>query len=517
MGVTTTSWDGNAHVDIKEIIRFSQFTQEYQTILPQESSCPKCIHSLQKMVQNELNQSGYTDTIEVTLLSENDKSNGTDTRGSLCTIFSLLVHVLLNKVSIDLVADIAAFAESKEFASVYALATKFIQELDVDVIGTTAYAMMMPIWLPVIGSLDDNMIKIDAKDTPCIWGNISLEDYFHIKKHKGEFHKIDYGTIYFWLWSDESFSEDIYNNVKNSFSNTYNLSKKSALTKDSDPFSNIVDYLNLKILLTWKEMFQNPGDEFLVDKFIDVMMDHGLFTALIEKEKKSFIDTFFLFEKTKHFPNEKIGLLPISNNKLWGGFVFFTHYQRSRETMENLIWALQENWHKKVCYPYLSWVDGLSDDTLKVEQFLDKNIYSSYIKKDSVMLQNCEGQKNLCNYADILENLPEGLIFDTLSGKIFINGMQATHKDLFTQSWTVEIFNVLLQHIGQNVNNTDLPSSGYSKNKNEMTGKILLPLQQLVQKHFKQKLNLKCTWSIVDFDIMIDTCSIPVYIIKRIR
>lgn len=87
----------------------------------------------------------------------------------------------------------------------------------------------------------------------------------------------------------------------------------------------------------------------------------------------------------------------------------------------------------------------------------------------------------------------EGIIFDTINKKIFINGENVTHKDLFTQSATVEIVEVLFNNKGHYIKNNALPPSSYSKNKNDMTGKIILPLQQLMEKKFKEKLELRCT------------------------
>jgi hypothetical protein len=61
-----------------------------------------------------------------------------------------------------------------------------------------------------------------------------------------------------------------------------------------------------------------------------------------------------------------------------------------------------------------------------------------------------------------------------------------------------------------------LPPSSYSKNKNDMTGKIILPLQQLMEKKFNEKLELKCSWNIVNFDLILDRGKIPILLIKKI-
>jgi len=93
----------------------------------------------------------------------------------------------------------------------------------------------------------------------------------------------------------------------------------------------------------------------------------------------------------------------------------------------------------------------------------------------------------------LLVKQTKGITFDAINKKIYINGENITHKDLFTQSATVEIIEILFNNKGHYITNKELPPSSYSKNKNDMTGKIILPLQQLMEKKFKQKLTLKCS------------------------
>jgi hypothetical protein len=45
-----------------------------------------------------------------------------------------------------------------------------------------------------------------------------------------------------------------------------------------------------------------------------------------------------------------------------------------------------------------------------------------------------------------LNKQSDGVVFDTISKKIYINGEGITHKDLFTQSATVEIIDVLFDN-----------------------------------------------------------------------
>jgi hypothetical protein len=80
-----------------------------------------------------------------------------------------------------------------------------------------------------------------------------------------------------------------------------------------------------------------------------------------------------------------------------------------------------------------------------------------------------------------------------------------THKHLRSQSATVEVLDILLEHVGEYIHNSEFPVSSYSKNKNEMIGKIVLPLKTLIKESFGQDISLECTGSIYDFHMKIET------------
>jgi hypothetical protein len=75
---------------------------------------------------------------------------------------------------------------------------------------------------------------------------------------------------------------------------------------------------------------------------------------------------------------------------------------------------------------------------------------------------------------------------------MYLNGQKLTSQDLHSQSATIEILKLLIKNSGKDVGNSSFPSSSYSKNKNEMFGKIVIPLIDLMYDRCKQKLPLIC-------------------------
>lgn len=79
-----------------------------------------------------------------------------------------------------------------------------------------------------------------------------------------------------------------------------------------------------------------------------------------------------------------------------------------------------------------------------------------------------------------------------INNKIHINGRKLTSEDLHSQTATVDILKVLIENIGKDIPNKEFLVSSYSKNKNDMLGKIVLPLIELIEKETGKKMPLIC-------------------------
>jgi hypothetical protein len=79
-----------------------------------------------------------------------------------------------------------------------------------------------------------------------------------------------------------------------------------------------------------------------------------------------------------------------------------------------------------------------------------------------------------------------------INNKMYINGRKLTSEDLHSQTATVDILKILMENTGRDVSNKDFIVSSYSKNKNDMLGKIVLPLIELIEKETGKRLPLIC-------------------------
>jgi len=71
--------------------------------------------------------------------------------------------------------------------------------------------------------------------------------------------------------------------------------------------------------------------------------------------------------------------------------------------------------------------------------------------------------------------------------------------------------------MGKDISNKDFIASSYSKNKNDMQGKIIIPLLELIQKELGKKLPLVCKGSIYDFYLKLNPSDIDIAYIDQLR
>lgn len=166
---------------------------------------------------------------------------------------------------------------------------------------------------------------------------------------------------------------------------------------------------------------------------------------------------------------------------------------------------------------YANWLDWVEKEWLKVEQDLEKNIFSNFIPRNSLVLENINWDSKIIDRDFLEKNYIDWLVLDFISKKIYLDSEKLTSKELHSQNTTIEILEILLKNLWKEVSNKDLPRSSYSTNKNEMIWKIIWPLTKLIEKRKKVKLNLECKWSLSKFYLKLSKNNkIDISIIRKI-
>jgi hypothetical protein len=143
---------------------------------------------------------------------------------------------------------------------------------------------------------------------------------------------------------------------------------------------------------------------------------------------------------------------------------------------------------------YVSYIDGAGSEGLKIEKSNKQNVWSPYDKGEQMIVEDWEGG---ISYPSSInpEEMEYDLVLDMVQNKILIQKEYITSKELHSQRMTLDVLNILLMKLGQEVSNAELPVSSYAQNKNEMQGKIIIPLSKLILEKTGKKILLTCKGS----------------------
>jgi len=471
---------------------------------------------LEDILLKYLREQGFAYGLEISILFESSLGRSFAFNSILTSVLSAALLLITSQLSIQ---DLEQSIEKQDF--------KILQPV-VD-LAFSWYQKLLPSYKLADGVFNKAPFFVCLKpdDLPLVYQNQewvsklqNINDFWKLD-HPLQKLPIDYGIIRYWDFAGEEYLFGSYHSRQKDYQQTidalqpYFFAKKSQ-NPSQDIFQQINEYLNFQLLQRRKSLLEHPFDEQITNIFLKAINEYGTFNAFVEKENRTLIETTLFFDQVKGLADEKIWLMPITTSKPWGYFLFVTHYQKSRDTVKKLLRHLCISGYPKVCFEYLSWEDGQEKNALRVEQFLRQKRHSPYIGNGNVMFQNVGGKIYIAEHAKILKQERQALIFDTIEKKVYIKGQNLTHKDLRSQSGTVEIMEILFSHLWTSLSNKEFPPSSYSKNKNEMVGKILVPLQALTQKYFHQKIPLKCSWSLYDFDLVLEKNDVNMGMIRKL-
>jgi hypothetical protein len=128
-----------------------------------------------------------------------------------------------------------------------------------------------------------------------------------------------------------------------------------------------------------------------------------------------------------------------------------------------------------------------------VEQDFSHDIFSEFVTQNSLMLTKYDGSFQMIDSTFFHNFSLQGLTLDLLNNKIYLDGRKLTSKDLPSQNTTIEVLKALLNSTNGKITNIELNTSSYSTNKNDMTGKILLPLKRLINAEKNIDFDIQCS------------------------
>ncbi len=168
---------------------------------------------------------------------------------------------------------------------------------------------------------------------------------------------------------------------------------------------------------------------------------------------------------------------------------------------------------------YASWLDGIEEEGVKIEQYLDKKIFSDFVSKNTVRILDVSNKKqvNLVLSPEEFNKQKNkiDLLLDEKENKIYVRGKMLTSRELHSKKTAINILKILFQNVGKEVSNRELPSSSYSSDRYELQGKITSSLIKIVQKRTKKKFDLKVRGGVVDFFLKFNPSNVKIWLVKK--
>ncbi len=505
-------------IKLISLTQFNTIEKKFETTDVETNGNHKMIEKMEKEIKERLMALWCEKGVEIYVLSENARDTGPATSSMEAMLISFLIHIVTGKIKVEDIDDFEKFIKMKECKGIYTIAKEMIANIahidKKNINGTILFTTTINngnvgLWFANKEFIEQNYPKvIHCENSICL-------EHTGLNPRK----IIDYAIINFGNCFNEFYGTELYFKAKEEYENILKIYNEPVTTEKEALFTNTINFLYLNFIQAAKQATYYYTDENIMNHFFDTIAKLSRYQAFIEWHIDLHRTIIQSFQENKLLEDERIGLLPISSVKPGGTLICLLKYSKSRETIKKMIQTLHDKWYKTANLSYLSREDGISEEHLEIEQYLDKGRFSKYINEGDVITEcygNDCGKRIIGNHREIIEEITDGIVFDCIDGKIYINGELTNHNEILTQSGTVDSMKILLEHIGTYVNNSQLPVSSYTKNKNEMVGKIIGPLQELAKKRFNEKIDLECTGNIVDFDLRIKPGSIKLYLIKKI-
>lgn len=203
-----------------------------------------------------------------------------------------------------------------------------------------------------------------------------------------------------------------------------------------------------------------------------------------------------------------------------GTLLFVIPHNSFRYLKDDLFKNIESKIGKKLYFPYLSWEDGYETEGIRVEQYIEKGIYSKFISKGAISIREYDynNSKTIILTKDQfeIEKNEIDLFLDLKNKDIYIKGNKLTSRDIHSSSATIEILKILLKKKGKNVINKELPDSSYTLERGELQSKIVTPLVKAVKKYADKELDLKITGSLTSFEVCLNIADLKVNVLEKI-
>lgn len=463
MGVSKVPW--KASVTLWDISLYDMQSEQFVSSKKEDSIGVDILQRLEESMIRIMEEFDIHEDRKIHILSEQKRWYGFGFVGMVCVLFASLVISHQEKTTTTI--------DDTLRKKIYDLA----MEIDTERWGN-------PSWLLPRVTLEewyDSWIQLWSKEMNSSTPQERQFTFSQLTGYSSCMDRFDHGMISFWspyhtldlkkrFKQHEHEENELGQYIEDILADTglsYDLHLKDYKYKNYKKFLGYI-----KVIKHLESVCKDPYNENLHTNVINAFWSIWVLESIEKFHNTSLTVLYTLFDALKAWDSEKIWIVPIC---LAGGgwtFFFVALKDKSRETIASMKEALHEKWYTNAYSPFLSWRDWNIYEWLQIEQNISWWFFSEYISKTSVFVEK-DWEKNISQHDIAIVEENENLVLDTIHKKIFYKGEKLTYKHLRSQSATVEILQVLIERYWELIHNSEFPASSYSKNKNEMIGKVI--------------------------------------------
>ena len=202
-------------------------------------------------------------------------------------------------------------------------------------------------------------------------------------------------------------------------------------------------------------------------------------------------------------------------NTMWWSLFFVTPIEWLRKNILNTIHQAQFDfpWSELL---YANRIDWVEENGIICEQDLLQSKKSEYIDSNMLVLELPDKNFMFGAYDYLVQQKEVDIILDTVHWKIYTSWQKLTSKDLHSQTWTIDMLLTALENVWTDISNKELPASSYARSKNDMVGKIIIPLVKLIKEKTQKELPLECYGWMYDYFLRLKKSNVKFGIVRKI-
>ncbi len=284
---------------------------------------------------------------------------------------------------------------------------------------------------------------------------------------------------------------------------SYNLPKNTTVR-----YTDLIEDIAIAVWFQIGINLENPLD---IKETLSLIQDLKLFNLLQEVEEGISISTS-ITETISHYLGSDFCLASYPQSR----FCILITPQGSKYR-DLVAKAFEDLYEKDTLFHinYLSFQDGIGDGGITLEKNIFQDLYSKHEENKSLLIKDSYDRITYAQSLDEVLNRNYDILLNLIENKIYIQSKGITSKELHSQRMTIDIIKTLLSQKGQEISNQDLPASAYAESKNEMTGKIIIPLKKIVKEKTGKDLLLSCHGSNTHFFLKLAITNISIAQMSR--